>query len=181
MKKGNAKAPGKGGGKTAQGMPGGQNQKGGPGKMGNGGGGGGAFDIGTIGPFRLFQSSLGPQISWLLPFAIIGLIGGLVFFRDRKRKWYALSREQKQLILWTGWLVPVYGFFSVASFFHPYYMIMLAPPIAALFGIGVTALVKLFNQGRRNRWQFYLLPVAIVATAALQSWYVYSYYPCSPG
>lgn len=177
MKKGNAKAPGKVGGKTAQGMPGGQNQKGGPGKMGNGGGGGGAFDIGTIGPFRLFQSSLGPQISWLLPFAIIGLVGGLVFFRDRKRKWYALSREQKQLILWTGWLVPVYGFFSVASFFHPYYMIMLAPPIAALFGIGVTALVKLFNQGRRNRWQFYLLPVALIATAALQSWYVYSYYP----
>ncbi|WP_056949582.1 glycosyltransferase family 39 protein [Lentilactobacillus kisonensis] len=164
----------KNGNKNIPAIPGGKRQKGGPGKAGIGGG---AFDIGSIGPFRLFQSSLGPQISWLLPFAIIGLIGGLVFYRDRRKRWYSLTHKQKQLILWTSWLVPVYGFFSVASFFHPYYTIMLAPPIAALFGIGVTALSQLFNQRGRSSWQFYLLPIAIVATAALQSWYVHAYYP----
>ncbi|GHP14980.1 putative mannosyltransferase YycA [Lentilactobacillus fungorum] len=174
-KKGATPPTGTPGGKRTNGFPGGNGQKGGPTKMGNGGGG--AFDIGTAGPLRIFQSSLGPQISWLLPFAIIGLIGGLVFYRDRKKRWYQLSHQQKQLVLWTGWLVPVYGFFSVASFFHPYYMIMLAPPIAALFGIGVTALFKLFTQNTRRNWRFYLLPLAILTTAGLQAWYVSSYYP----
>lgn len=164
------------GGKQMKGQPNGGG-KGGPGKMGNGGGGGGAFNIGTAGPFRLFQSALGPEVSWLLPFALFGLIGGLVFFRDRRKRWFRLSTQQKQLILWTSWLIPVYGFFSIASFFHPYYMIMLAPPIAALFGTGVTALVGLFKNNLRTSWKFYLLPAAIIATAALQSWYVYSYYP----
>ncbi|MCH4164426.1 MAG: glycosyltransferase family 39 protein [Lentilactobacillus diolivorans] len=178
MKQGAQQEQGTPGGKKMTGMPGGNTgKKGGPGKMGTGGGGGGAFDIGTIGPFRLFQSSLGPQISWLLPFALIGLIGALAFFRDRRKRWYNLTHQQKQLVLWTGWLVPVYGFFSVASFFHPYYMIMLAPPIAALFGVGVTALTSLFKKSQRTDWKFYLLPLAIVATAALQSWYVFSYYP----
>lgn len=167
------------GGKHMKGQPNGA-KKGGPGKMGAGGGaggGGGAFNIGTAGPFRLFQSALGPEVSWLLPFALFGLIGGLVYFRDRRKRWFSLSSRQKQLILWTGWLVPVYGFFSIASFFHPYYMIMLAPPIAALFGTGLTALVGLFKNSLRTSWKFYLLPLAIIATAALQSWYVYSYYP----
>lgn len=113
-----------GGQKMPTGGPGGQaGKKGGPGKMGAGGGGG-AFNIGTIGPLRLFQSALGPQISWLLPFAIIGLIGGLVYYRDRRKRWLHLSTEQKHLVLWASWLVPVAGFFSVASFFHPYYTIM---------------------------------------------------------
>lgn len=164
------------GGKQMKGQPNGGG-KGGPGKMGNGGGGGGAFNIGTAGPFRLFQSALGPEVSWLLPFAVFGLIGGLVFFRDRRKRWFKLSAQQKQLILWTSWLIPVYGFFSIASFFHPYYMIMLAPPIAALFGTGVNALVGLFKNNLRTSWKVYLLPAAIIATAALQSWYVYSYYP----
>ena len=142
------------GGKQMKGQP---NGKGGPGKMGNGGGGGGAFNIGTAGPFRLFQSALGPEVSWLLPFAIFGLIGGLVYFRDRRKRWFNLSKQQKQLILWTSWLIPVYGFFSIASFFHPYYMIMLAPPISALFGTGVTALVSLFRNSVKTSWKFYLL------------------------
>ncbi|WP_282801404.1 glycosyltransferase family 39 protein [Secundilactobacillus kimchicus] len=140
-------------------------------KKGGMGGGGGAFNIGTAGPFRLFQQELGPQISWLLPFAIFGLLGGLTFYRDRKRKWYAFSHEQKQLVLWAGWLVPVYGFF------HPYYTIMLAPAIAALFGIGVKALTSLYHETGLANWRFYLLPLALTSTAALQAWYVYDYYP----
>ncbi len=123
----------KNGNKNIPAIPGGKRQKGGPGKAGIGGG---AFDIGSIGPFRLFQSSLGPQISWLLPFAIIGLIGGLVFYRDRRKRWYSLTHKQKQLILWTSWLVPVYGFFSVASFFHPYYTIMLHPQLRHYLELG---------------------------------------------
>lgn len=82
-----------------------------------------AFMIGKPGLFRIFQADLGPQISWLLPLALIGAIGVLSV------------KKQQQILLWLAWLIPVYGFFSLANFFHPYYLVMLAPPIAALFGI----------------------------------------------
>ncbi|MEJ6401087.1 glycosyltransferase family 39 protein [Nicoliella lavandulae] len=153
-------------------MPGG-NRRGGGGGMG---GAGGAFNIGTAGPLRLFQDQLGPQISWLLPFSIVGLISAFAYFLDRKRKWYQLTEKQKHLVMWTGWLVPVGGFFSVASFFHPYYTIMLAPPIAALTGIGVVTMYKQLKAATWKDWKRYLLPFAIVVTAALQAWYVSSYY-----
>ncbi|MCF2434398.1 glycosyltransferase family 39 protein [Streptomyces thinghirensis] len=50
---------------------------GGDGNMGGGGGGGGGFS-GAAGIGRLFNDVLGGQISWLLPFAGIALVGGLV-------------------------------------------------------------------------------------------------------
>lgn len=164
--------------KAMKGMGG---QKGGPGGPGNqkgkAGGGGGAFAIGTAGPLRIFQSDLGPQIAWLLPFALFGLVGGFVYYHDKNRKWYYLSQQQKQMLLWTGWLVPVYGFFSIASFFHPYYMIMLAPAVTALFGIGGYVMIQMNRTLTRTDWKFYLLPLAILTSAGLQAWYVYSYYP----
>ncbi|BAN73665.1 MULTISPECIES: ArnT family glycosyltransferase [Lacticaseibacillus] len=158
------------------------NFKGGPGTGGGapgghkgGGGGGGAFSIGTAGPLRLLQSDLGPQISWLVPAALIGFISAFAYYLDRKRKWYQTTSQQNHLLFWMGWLVPVAGFFSIASFFHPYYMIMLAPPIAALFGIGIVTMFKQFKLGFKH-WQSWLLPLAIVTTTALQAWYVSLYY-----
>lgn len=160
-------------------MPEGLGNGGGPGgnQKGSGmGAGGGIFNIGTAGPLRLFQTALGPQISWLLPFAIIGLIGSYWAFRRRKNKWYQTTNRQNQLWYWAMWLVPVGGFFSVASFFHPYYTIMLAPPIAALFGISLPVLWKYFKQGLWKTWTTYLLPIAFAITMALQIFYVWSYY-----
>ncbi len=55
---------------------------------GLGGGGGKSmnmFGTGDAGPLRLFQSALSGQISWMLPFALIGLLGGIVsWYRDRR-------------------------------------------------------------------------------------------------
>lgn len=178
---GNKKGLQAAGKKPGNSMKGPQAQTGGPGgtRAGGktGGGGGGAFAIGTAGPLRIFQSDLGPQIAWLLPFALFGLFGGMIYYRDKKKKWYQLTQQQKQTLLWVGWLVPVYGFFSIASFFHPYYMIMLAPAIAGLFGIGGKVLIEMNRSLPRTNWKFYLLPLALLATTALQAWYVYSYYP----
>ncbi|TPR45708.1 ArnT family glycosyltransferase [Apilactobacillus micheneri] len=158
-------------------MPGGNK----PAGMKNGGapggvGGGSIFNIGTAGPLRLFQSALGPQISWLLPFAIIGMIASYIVYADPRRKWYQTTEKQKQIVLWTGWLVLVGGFFSVASFFHPYYTIMLAPAIAALSGIGLMGMLKALKVFNRKDIRFYFLPLAIAVTAMLQAWYVSSYY-----
>lgn len=141
---------------------------------GTGGGGGGAFNIGTAGPFRLLQKELGPQISWLMLLAVFGVISSYVYYRDPEKKWYSLNNQRKDLWLWIGWMVPVAGFFSVASFFHPYYTIMLAPAMAALAGIGIYTMIKQWRG--KSIWAM-LLPISILATACLQAWYLNDYYP----
>ncbi len=171
-------------------MPGGNSKKGGqqgggpggPGgnsKKGNkqaAGGGGGAFNIGTAGPLRLFQDELGPQISWLLIVAILGWFSSFFYYRGSKMKhWWSLTPQRKELWLWAGWLVPVYGFFSVASFFHPYYTIMLAPAIAVLGGVGLYTMIKQWLT-KRSGWSV-MLPTAILSTSALQAWYINANYP----
>jgi 4-amino-4-deoxy-L-arabinose transferase-like glycosyltransferase len=168
------------------GQPGGKT-----GKHGGMGGAGSAFAIGSIGPFRLFQSDLGSQIGWYLPLAFLGLIAGWLGFRKRGSKWYHVSSEQEEVLLWAGWFVPVYGFFSVASFFHPYYTIMLAPAIAALTAIGVAAVAKMMKVDANSEDETVdktqpfvariMLSVAVIATLLLQAYYVSSYYPVITG
>jgi 4-amino-4-deoxy-L-arabinose transferase-like glycosyltransferase len=64
-------------------------------------------------------------------------------------------------------------FFSLAGFFHQYYMTVMAPAIAALFGIG---LVTMWQDYRRGGWRGWLLPIALVATVAEQI-YILNNYP----
>ncbi|MET3211430.1 UNVERIFIED_CONTAM: 4-amino-4-deoxy-L-arabinose transferase-like glycosyltransferase [Paenibacillus sp. PvR008] len=142
---------------------------GGNGQGGRGGpGGGGMFGTGEKGPLRLFQSSLSGQASWLLPFALIASIGLLASIRRRN-----ITQKHKEVIFWLAWLIPVAAFFSVAGFFHQYYLIMLAPPIAALFGAGF---VELWEQYReRSGWLSWLLPAAVLATSVF-GWFVLQNY-----
>ncbi len=148
---------------------------GGGGKSGAGTGskmqsGSGMFGTGTPGPLRLFQTELSDQISWLLPFAIFGMAGLLIAgARERRR----LSAEQKETIFWAAWLVPIAGFFSVAEFFHHYYLIMLAPPIAALVGAGWVALVHLYR--KHAGWKTWLLPAAILVTTGFELFILRNY------
>ncbi|TYS08359.1 glycosyltransferase family 39 protein [Bacillus subtilis] len=153
--------------------------QGGPGGDGGGGGAGtgskmqsgsGMFGTGTPGPLRLFQQELSDQISWLLPFAIFGIAGLLIAGAREKRR---LSAEQKETVFWVAWLVPIAGFFSVAEFFHHYYLIMLAPPIAALVGAGWVALVHLYRN--QTGWTSWLLPAAILATTGFELFILRNY------
>ncbi len=124
---------------------------GGPGGGGFGGGGGSLFG-GSTGPFRLLNSALGGQGGWLLGFALVAGIGLLVITR--------LRRGDER----TGWLIAVGGAalttavaFSFASgIFHPYYVSLLAPFVAALIGAGVAT---------RERW---LAPLAIAGGAVTE-------------
>jgi len=107
--------------------------------------------------------------------AVFGVISSYAYFRGSKmKKWYALNDQRKDLWLWIGWLVPVAGFFSVASFFHPYYTIMLAPAMAALAGIGIYTMIKQWRE--KSLWAM-LLPLSILSTSILQAWYLTDYYP----
>ncbi|OIR62904.1 mannosyltransferase [Bacillus sp. FMQ74] len=157
------------GGDGGQGGPGGDGGKGGTGTGSKMQSGSGMFGTGTPGPLRLFQQELSDQISWLLPFVIFG-IAGLLIAGARERR---LSAEQKETVFWVAWLVPIAGFFSVAEFFHHYYLIMLAPPIAAFVGAGWVALVHLYRN--QTGWKSWLLPGAIIATTGFELFILRNY------
>jgi 4-amino-4-deoxy-L-arabinose transferase-like glycosyltransferase len=102
-----------------------------------GGGGTGGFSSGQTGLGRLFGSEMGSQISWLLPAALVALVGVLWVRRGRLRT----DGLRASGIVWGGWLLVTAGLFSFASgIIHPYYTVALAPPIAALVAIGVATL-----------------------------------------
>ena len=138
------------------GGPGGAGGAGGP-----GGGGVGMFNTGNPGVLRLFTQPLGGQIVWLLPLALIGMLALAISRRFRPRE----DRQHSALILWGVWLLTTVVFFSAASFFHQYYLSQMAPPIAALAGIGV---VTMWGQYRAPGWRGWLLPLALAVTAAEQ-------------
>jgi 4-amino-4-deoxy-L-arabinose transferase-like glycosyltransferase len=141
----------------------------GPGPGGPGGGGpGGVGENGEKGPLRLLDQQLGGQIGWLLPLAVVGLLVA----GSQRRLRLPLGRRQGALVLWGMWLLTMYGFFSVAGMFHRYYLVMLAPAIAALVGIGVTALWKDY---RNPGWRGWLLPLTLVGIAAVQDYILWAY------
>ncbi|MGC4108802.1 MAG: glycosyltransferase family 39 protein [Thermomicrobiales bacterium] len=121
---------------------------------------GGQTEAGTQGIFRLLSPQLGAQIGWLIPMALIGLAVSWGI-----RRWWTLDERRTSLVIWGGWLITVAGFFSVAGFFHRYYLVMLAPAIAALVGIGVATI---WNARERQPRLLLLLPVAATITIAVQ-------------
>ena len=100
---------------------------------------------------------------------------GVVAGRKQRERWtrFQSDHRQQSLLLWGMWLLTMGVFFSVAGFFHQYYLTVMAPAIAALFGIGV---VTMWQDYRRGGWRGWLLPIALVATIAEQV-YILSQYP----
>ncbi|NUO90181.1 MAG: glycosyl transferase, partial [Dermatophilaceae bacterium] len=98
-----------------------------------GGGGGGGGNWGATGLFRMFSSSVGDQISWLIPSALVLLAAGL-WFRGRRSR---TDLRRAAYLVWGGWLVVTMLVFSfMAGIFHEYYTVALAPAIGALVGMG---------------------------------------------
>lgn len=131
---------------------------------GAGGFGGGGFPgTGQPGALRLFTAPLSKEVSWLLPFGLFS--AGLALAGTRLR--WPLAVEHQALVLWGGWLATGGVFFSVAGFFHEYYLSMLAAPLAALVGLGV---VRLWRMRERRPWlALGLLLLAAGATLAFQA------------
>jgi 4-amino-4-deoxy-L-arabinose transferase-like glycosyltransferase len=122
--------------------------------------GNGASFGGEAGLYRLFNSIMGGQISWLIPFAVVALIGGLVL-RGRAPR---TDAKRAALLLWGGWFVLHYLTFALAEgTFHPYYVTAMAPGIAALAGIGGVMLYKAFREGSAAKWAW-VLPAAIAGS-----------------
>jgi len=115
------------------------------GSVGPAGGGQGASFGGATGLLRLFHSEFGGQISWLLPAALISLAAMCWVSRRAART----DRTRAAALLWGGWVLVTGLVFSYMNgIIHPYYMVALAPGIAALVGIGTAA----WWQARAGSW-----------------------------
>ena len=162
------------------------------------GGGGGAARPGMWGQTgitRMLDGVIGGQIAWLIPAALIAIVGGLWLTRRAPRT----DGQRAGLLVWGGWLVVTALTFSfMAGIFHEYYTVALAPAIAALVGIGghllwqhrssraarITAAVVVFGSalwsvellGRASTWNTWLRPAllllaAIAAASLLAVWH----------
>ncbi len=148
------------GGNAPEGFDGARGGQGGPG----GGGPGGSGENGQKGFFRIFNQQLAGQISWFIPMAFFGMLILALRAFDRRRK----DRETviRYFLFWSACLIPMLAFFSIAGFYHRYYLSMLAPATAALSGIGAVELWKAYMQ---RGWKWVLLPTALLVTAVLQA------------
>jgi 4-amino-4-deoxy-L-arabinose transferase-like glycosyltransferase len=136
---------------------------GGEGNPGGGGGTGANTGFGgETGLGRMFGSSFGAEVSWLLPAALLALGAGLWFTRRLPRT----DPTRAALLLWGGWLLVTGLVFSMMSgIVHPYYAVALAPAIGALLGIAGVALWR----GRANR------PAAVAMAAMVSVTAVWSF------
>ena len=116
-----------------------------------------------VGPLRLADGPLAAQVAWMLPLAVMGVVAG-AFHGRRGRP--PLDPAHLALILWSGWLLTYAAVYSSAGgIFHFYYLSTLAPPMAALAGIGMAGVWGFYLQrGRRAL----LLPATLLATTAWQ-------------
>ncbi len=121
----------------------------------------GQGENGASGPLRLINQQLGGEAGWLLPLALIGIVAAGWQLRPR----FPLEDRHRSILFWSVWLLAGAGFFSVAGFFHSYYLVMIAPPIAALGGAG---LAWMWHDYRGTSWRGWLLPFSLIAVSLVQ-------------
>lgn len=116
---------------------------------------------GQTGIFRMFNNDFGPNIAWLLILALAS--GGLLLWILRKTP--RTNRGRAAVIFWILWLIIHIVIFSMTSgVIHPYYVVVMAPAVAALVGIGVPFLWGAYVRRKSYAW---ILPMLVGVTAAI--------------
>ncbi|HEX2186414.1 MAG TPA: hypothetical protein VHN78_13000, partial [Chloroflexota bacterium] len=100
--------------------------------------------------------------------AVVGFLAA----GSQRRPRLPLDDRQAALAMWGTWLFTAAAYFSVSGYGHLHYLVMLAPAVAALVGIGVWALWKDY---RSSGWRGWLLPLALVGMAAVQDYILWDY------
>ena len=129
------------------------------------------------GPGRFLNGAFGRDSDWLLVPAAAALLGILVARRREPRT----DPLRAAAVLWAAWLFLTWCFFASSHFLNSYYLAALAPPIAALCGMGLAVAWRLrARRGVRaalgatvligTAYELYLLPT----DAGVRPWIVAS-------
>lgn len=124
--------------------------------------------IGDASIYRLWISSIYGQISWLLLLSIISI---LICIKKFKLKDSTL--KEASFAFWSLWLLSIGAFFSLAGFYHRYYLCMMAPAISILCGIGIIKIINEFKN--QNNWRQFIFPIALILTMLFEIIYVLKY------
>jgi 4-amino-4-deoxy-L-arabinose transferase-like glycosyltransferase len=127
-----------------------------------GGGGAAVGAVPSSGLATMFQAGAASQVGWLYPLAAVSIVMLLWQRRGRPRT----DPIRAGVIMFTIWIV-IYGLAYSAGTIHTYYVVTLAPALAALCGAGTIALWRAFRAGGRRAWA---LPITLALTAA---WAIY--------
>ena len=127
---------------------------------------------------RLFTyNNLSDQISWLLPFAIIGAI--IAAMEEKVKLFHFDNKRKLSLLLWFTWLLPEFIYFSFSkNVTHTYYLTTMAPSVAALTGIGLSTMWKLYNEASLKKW---FLPAAFIVNGLIEMFILSPNYKTSNG
>jgi 4-amino-4-deoxy-L-arabinose transferase-like glycosyltransferase len=129
-------------------------------------------EIGPRSPFRLLTQPLASQIGWWIPLSVLGSLA--LFWQGRQRG--SLDPTRRGWLLFGVWLFTTLALFSSATFFHPYYLVTMAPPIAALSSAGLLALFRDYVDRPARDLRAWGLPVTVVLSAIFES-HILSQFP----
>lgn len=122
---------------------------------------------GNTGWDMLINHTVGPQVAWFLPLAVLAAVLGVVWRAGQPRT----DMLRAGFLMWGGWLAVHAVVFSASNGNHAYYMVVIAPALAALTGGGLALFRSEYESaqeaehlkgGRRHL----ALPAAIVLTVA---------------
>ncbi len=130
---------------------------------------------GNTGWDMLINHTVGPQVAWFLPLAVLAAVLGVVWRAGQPRT----DLLRAGFLMWGGWLAVHAMVFSASNGNHAYYTAVIAPALAALAGGGLALFRSEYESeqeaehsaeysagqkagGRRHM----ALPAAIVLTAA---------------
>ena len=115
------------------------------------------IETGKPGIFRLLEKPLAGQISW---FIIISFICPLyIFFTGKKDDKFV------HIFYWSLCFVCMAMYFSISSFFHRYYLVMMAPAMAYLTGTGLS---WLFSDIHKKNLSYYNFPALLLISILSQ-------------
>jgi hypothetical protein len=83
------------------------------------------------------------------------------------------TKQGRALLFWGAWLLSMAVYFSVAGFFHRYYIAMISPAVGALTAMGVKAFLRSLKKKSRDKFFWYILLGINTLTQAV----ILLYYP----
>jgi 4-amino-4-deoxy-L-arabinose transferase-like glycosyltransferase len=111
----------------------------------------------------MFADGVASQVGWLYPLALVGLVTG-IWWRGRAPR---TDLVRAGFVMWGLWLAVHAVAFSTGRVAHSFYVVAVAPSIAALAGGGLVVAWRAYRRGGSRRW---FLPATVALSVGWAVW-----------